>query len=490
MTHDDARRADVLRTRYPDLLGPQDAAVDGADGTAPDPVLLRLIGDLDAVYTAPQPPELLALSIERILAARAEELLPAQRAPTPAATSTLQHHGAHTAKGGTPVTSRRLSLVLGSLAAALVVGLMAVLLLGAGFHLGSVGSGGDNQETFQQRWDRLGGLKIVLRASCPSAVPGCAISARMPQLLAILTRRIVEDLGVDAARYADVRSAQGGFVQIGLAGFTNQRQALIVLGQTGELDFIDTHGQILEKGTPVEGRLCTTSCRADQYPILFTGGQLDPAAISAGADPQTGQAIVTFGFAGATRTQFADYTRMHIGAALTLALDGVIIESAPIQSAITDRGQITGIATLEQAHDLAELIKVVTLPLPLQIALVSLVQVAPHTKSTASCGTPTPPPTPTVMNSSAPSLTPTPTPGVALTAIPKPTAPPTPTPTAASTLAPTPTASDAPPPTATDIVPPPDACPTPTATPTPVPGIPGTPTPIPTRTPPATPTPG
>ncbi|HEX6122023.1 MAG TPA: hypothetical protein VFY89_02630, partial [Ktedonobacterales bacterium] len=53
---------------------------------------------------------------------------------------------------------------------------------------------------------------------------------------------------------------------------------------------------------------------------------------------------------------------------LTITLDGVVIESATIQSEIDGPGEITGFASLAQAQNLATLIRVGPLPLAVRVA--------------------------------------------------------------------------------------------------------------------------
>lgn len=65
---------------------------------------------------------------------------------------------------------------------------------------------------------------------------------------------------------------------------------------------------------------------------------------------------------------FADFTATHIGKRLAIVLDNVIYSAPVIQSRIGGgRGEITGNFTLEEAHDLALVLRSGSLPAPVKI---------------------------------------------------------------------------------------------------------------------------
>ena len=230
----------------------------------------------------------------------------------------------------------------------------------------SINIGGyQNPLTVNQGLDLKGGIQLVEEASCPQGKPNCDYSQYMPAVLDNVNRRIAGGLAVNDAV---VRQEGNNRILIELPGLKDDQQAIQLLGQTGQMNIIDTGGQFLQTGTNVTGQTCTTTCAANQYKIVFTGAQLDPSSISAGLDQQTSQPIVTFSFAGNTKAAFGTYTRNNIGKYLTVTLDNKVIESATIQSEIDSNGQITGIPTVQAAQNLASLLKYGSLPLPLHVA--------------------------------------------------------------------------------------------------------------------------
>ena len=250
--------------------------------------------------------------------------------------------------------------------------LLFVLLLAGGafyvdfqsvFHWPSINVAGyQNKLELRQGLDLQGGVQFVFQASCPQAQPKCDIPSVMPQVVDNINRRIAQGLAVSEA---SVRSS-GDKILVELPGFTDAAQASALLGQTGEMNIIDTGTSPLTVGTTVT---------PGQYPVRFTGSQLDTNQIGAGLDSSTGKPIVTFAFTGKAKTGFATYTAQNVGNYLTITLDNRVIESATIQSEIDGNGQITGIGTITDAQSLAALLKYGALPLPLNV--VSSQEIAP-----------------------------------------------------------------------------------------------------------------
>lgn len=211
---------------------------------------------------------------------------------------------------------------------------------------------------------RDGGIRMTLSLACPASQAGCDISRLAPQTRAILQQRAVQGLGVaDAVTQLNGDTA----IVVELPGYTNGTQANAVLGARGEVDVIDTGGMPLSTGTDVSAQLCVTTCTVGQYKLVFTGAQLDRNALSASLDRQSNQPVVIFAFTGPYKQQFGDYTRQHIGQYLTIAVDGIVVESATIQSEIDGTGQITGLKNMDEAQALVTKLKYQALPLAVTV---------------------------------------------------------------------------------------------------------------------------
>ena len=151
-------------------------------------------------------------------------------------------------------------------------------------------------------------------------------------------------------------------VVIELPGISDVDSVRRLVGQTGKLDFVPlgqtqaTDGQVLD---------------LEQYPPLFSGDQLESAAI--GQD-QTQGLTVTFVLkndgpdSGAQK--FATYTRDNVGSFFAIALDGAVISAPSINEPIPNgQVQITsggiGGFPAKEANSLVTVLKFGSLPFPI-----------------------------------------------------------------------------------------------------------------------------
>ncbi len=85
-------------------------------------------------------------------------------------------------------------------------------------------------------------------------------------------------------------------------------------------------------------------------------------------DPQTGGPIVEFELNREGARIFRRLTGANVGKPLSIVLDGKVVSAPVIQGQITNRGQITmGSGTMEEAHDLAIILRAGALPAPVKI---------------------------------------------------------------------------------------------------------------------------
>jgi preprotein translocase subunit SecD len=153
-------------------------------------------------------------------------------------------------------------------------------------------------------------------------------------------------------------------VVIELPGISDVDSVRRLVGQTGKLDFVP-----LGQTQVAEGQVLDL----DQFPPLFSGDQLESAAI--GQDQTTGGLTVTFVLknngpeSGAQK--FAAYTRDHVGEIFAIALDGSVISAPSIDEAIPNgqvqirSGSIGGFPAKE-ANSLVTVLKFGSLPFPIQ----------------------------------------------------------------------------------------------------------------------------
>jgi preprotein translocase subunit SecD len=100
--------------------------------------------------------------------------------------------------------------------------------------------------------------------------------------------------------------------------------------------------------------------------VLVSGGDLTDA--QPGFDQRSGQPIVSFKFNTSGSRKFAQATTEHVKEPFAIVLDNKVISAPVIQEPITaGQGQISGSFTVQQANDLAILLRAGALPAPLTI---------------------------------------------------------------------------------------------------------------------------
>ncbi len=99
---------------------------------------------------------------------------------------------------------------------------------------------------------------------------------------------------------------------------------------------------------------------------FITGEMLDDA--NSARDSQTNEPIVQFQLSRAGGRIFGDVTGRHIGDRIAILLDDEVVSAPVVQSRIGSRGQITlGRADMQEARDLALVLRAGALPAPLRV---------------------------------------------------------------------------------------------------------------------------
>ncbi|MCX6046057.1 MAG: protein translocase subunit SecD [Chloroflexi bacterium] len=226
--------------------------------------------------------------------------------------------------------------------------------------------------------DLRGGTQVLLQTKLPEgqAIPDGAINAAK----AIVESR-VNGLGVSEA----VVQVQGtNRLIVELPGVNNPDQAVETLRSTGQLEFIDPEGmqmvkdmilnttnrptaaKDLQKSAAISN---TTPSLSNPYPdkvfkTVMTGDILRSAIAT---QDQYNQWQINFELTGDGSTKFGTYTKEHIGKQLVIVLDGRVLSAPSINAVITDRGQISGSFTRDEAESLAVQMRYGSLPVPLEV---------------------------------------------------------------------------------------------------------------------------
>jgi preprotein translocase subunit SecD len=172
-------------------------------------------------------------------------------------------------------------------------------------------------------------------------------------------------------------------ILIQLPGVQDPDRAKALIGQTGLLEF-----KLLDERAPVEDALAgrlpegsellyqrrkTPDGKEERVPYvvqkrtLLTGNELTDASVQADPNsPGNWQVSITFSPTGAQR--FGDITEQNVGRHLAIILDGSVYSAPRINERIPGgRAVITGQFTVEQARDLAIVLREGALPASVQI---------------------------------------------------------------------------------------------------------------------------
>lgn len=196
--------------------------------------------------------------------------------------------------------------------------------------------------------DLRGGATVLLQAKDNPNDP--VNEEKMSRAVATIRERI-DALGVTEpviTRVGDDR------IEVQLPEIQDPQRALDLIGQTAQLEFIEEETQ----------------------QVILTGNEIKKAqAEYAPSSDGMGQApVVSFELSPEGAKKFATATEKNIGKIIGIYLDKKAISLPTVQSVIPDgKGIITGSATMEEAGDLATLIRAGALPVELETLSVTAV---------------------------------------------------------------------------------------------------------------------
>ncbi|WP_372995765.1 protein translocase subunit SecD [Lutispora sp.] len=195
--------------------------------------------------------------------------------------------------------------------------------------------------------DLRGGAEVVLEAQDNPNDP--ITDEKMERAIATIRERI-DSLGVTEP----VITRQGTKrIRVGLPEIQDTQRALEVIGKTAQLKFVDEAGN-----------------------TVITGNDIKDAKAVYGAQSDTGiqEPVVSLELTSEGAKKFALATSNNIGKIIAIYLDENVISAPQVGEPITDgRAQISGRMTMEEAADLAMLIRAGALPVELNTLQVTSV---------------------------------------------------------------------------------------------------------------------
>ena len=212
-----------------------------------------------------------------------------------------------------------------------------------------------NFEPIKLGLDLQGGLRVVLQAEQDEPDPEDLSAARN-----VIENRINE-FGVSEPL---IQTSGGNRIVVELPGLSSadQDRALGLIGQQAILEF-----RIVKPQS--EDKLASEMTDEDLEPAAFTGEILSGA--QADFDRSGGVAlngaVVLFEIKREFANDFVAFTGSNVGNRMAIVLDGVVQTAPTINQRIADRGQITGVGDLEEASDIALVLRSGSLPINLTV---------------------------------------------------------------------------------------------------------------------------
>ncbi|MHB8270671.1 protein translocase subunit SecD [Bradyrhizobium sp.] len=217
--------------------------------------------------------------------------------------------------------------------------------------------------------DTGGGL---IRLTVPQAAITERIRQTIEQSIQIVERR-VNQLGT----VEPIIQRQGtDRILVQVPGLQDPTELKRILGKTAKMEFrmVDSTvppDQATQGRIPPDSELLM-SAQTPKVPyvikkqVLVSGGDLTDA--QPGFDQRTNEPIVSFRFNTAGSRKFAQATSENVGQPFAIILDNEVISAPVIREPITGgSGQISGSFTVQQANELALLLRAGALPAPLTV---------------------------------------------------------------------------------------------------------------------------
>ncbi len=243
--------------------------------------------------------------------------------------------------------------------------------------------------------DLRGGTHLLLELDVDKLGKNEKVSDAMSRAIEIIRNRI-DQYGVGETPI----SREGDrWISVDLPGVSNTEEAENLIGKTALLEFhlVDTSDAaqaVLNKVNDMDGSpfdkdgnlvpavakimpkgdiLCKASAQDDQrnnYYVLdasvpVTGAYLENARVE--TDRQFGTPTIAFTFNREGGKIFGRFTGANIGKFLAIVLDGVVHSAPVIHSRIDNSGVIEGQFTMEEARNLAIVLRAGALPAPVHI---------------------------------------------------------------------------------------------------------------------------
>ena len=209
---------------------------------------------------------------------------------------------------------------------------------------------------------------ITLTPTDPAIVE--RIRQAVDQSIEIIQRR-VNELGLVEP---SIQREGADRILVQVPGLQDPTRLKEILGKTAKLDFrmldLSMTPEQAEGAHPADSEILEGEQPGQKYLIekrvLVSGADLVDA--QPGFDQRTNEPIVSFRFNSSGARKFAEATQANVGKPFAIVLDNKVVSAPVIREPILGgSGQISGNFTVQQANDLAILLRAGALPAPLTI---------------------------------------------------------------------------------------------------------------------------
>ncbi|HEX6140384.1 MAG TPA: protein translocase subunit SecD [Candidatus Limnocylindria bacterium] len=208
--------------------------------------------------------------------------------------------------------------------------------------------------------DLQGGLRVTLNVVPQS---GETISSDQLETARNIIERRVGGIGVSEPLVRTEIAGNQQRIVVEIPGVSNEQQVRDLIGSTGQLQFVDPRGQTLAVDQDIKDLIANGTIA-----VLFDGGQIEPGSVA--PDSQQGKLGVVFNLKSEASDIWCSFTSTHVKQPGPIALDGKVITTPEIQSAICGGTTVitvgTGQAAEEERTTLYNTLRFGALPVSLQ----------------------------------------------------------------------------------------------------------------------------
>jgi preprotein translocase subunit SecD len=190
--------------------------------------------------------------------------------------------------------------------------------------------------------DLQGGIRVTLAVK---PQPGQTISDADLETARNIIERRVGGIGVSEPQVRTEIGQDGSRrIIVEVPGVSNEDQVRELVGSTGQLQFLDPKGQTLTEQQDITGLLADGTIG-----VIFNGGQIEPGSVA--PDSNQGQLGVVFNLKSEGSAAWCQFTTTHVNQPGPIALDGKVISTPNIQSAICGGQTVITVGTSGQAGE-------------------------------------------------------------------------------------------------------------------------------------------